>query len=77
LAAVLALSLIRCLRLAPTLDPQQFGIAITVISLGFIGPGVGQTITSWSTDLVEDRRRLRVFAGRPSTPAIGARPFDH
>jgi AraC-like DNA-binding protein len=62
-AAVVALSLIDCLVLAPaqTLDPRIFGIAIHVISLGFIGLGIGQTIASWSTDLVEDRRRLRVF----------------
>jgi AraC-like DNA-binding protein/uncharacterized membrane protein YvlD (DUF360 family) len=62
-AAVVALSLIDCLVLVParTLDPQIFGIAIRVISLGFVALAVGQTITSWSTDLVEDRRRLRVF----------------
>jgi AraC-like DNA-binding protein/uncharacterized membrane protein YvlD (DUF360 family) len=62
-AAVVALSLIDCLVLVParTLDPQIFGIAIRVISLGFVALAVGQTITSWSADLVEDRRRLRVF----------------
>jgi AraC-like DNA-binding protein len=32
-----------------------------VISLGFVALAVGQTIASWSTDLVEERRRLRVF----------------
>jgi AraC-like DNA-binding protein len=32
-----------------------------VITLGFVALSVGQTITSWSTDLVEERRRLRVF----------------
>jgi AraC-like DNA-binding protein len=62
-AAMVALSLLDCLVLAPAqvADPQIFGIAISVISLGFIALGIGQTITSWSTDLVEDRRRLRVF----------------
>ncbi len=62
-AAVVALSLIDCLVLVParTLDPQIFGIAIRVISLGFVALAVGQTIASWSADLVEDRRRLRVF----------------
>ena len=62
-AAVVALSLINCLVLVPvqTLDPRIFAIAISVISLVFVALAVGQTIASWSTDLVEDRRRLRVF----------------
>jgi AraC-like DNA-binding protein len=62
-AAVVALSLINCLVLAPAQmrDRQILGIAIRVISLGFVALALGQTITSWSTDLVEDRRRLRVF----------------
>jgi AraC-like DNA-binding protein len=62
-AAVVALSLINCLVLVPaqTLDPRVFAIAISVISLVFVALAVGQTIASWSTDLVEDRRRLRVF----------------
>ena len=29
--------------------------------LGFIGLAVAQTVTSWSADLVEGRRRVRVF----------------
>jgi AraC-like DNA-binding protein len=62
-AVVVALSLVNCLVLVPAqiLDPKIPGIAISVISLGFVGLAVGQTIASWSTDLVEDRRRLRVF----------------
>jgi AraC-like DNA-binding protein len=62
-AAVVALSLTNCLLLVPAqiLDPRVFAIAISVISLGFVALAVGQTITSWSTDLVEERRRLRVF----------------
>ncbi|MDP1582739.1 MAG: helix-turn-helix domain-containing protein [Bradyrhizobium sp.] len=62
-AAVASLSLVNCLVLAPAqlLNPRILAIAMTAISLAFIGLAVGQTIASWSTDLVEDRRRLRVF----------------
>jgi len=62
-AAVVALSLINCLLLVPaqTLDPRIFGIAISVISLCFVALAIVQTIASWSTDLVEERRRVRVF----------------
>ena len=61
-AAVAALSLVNCLVLAPahTLDPRILAIGVTVISLAFVGLAVGQTVASWSADLVEDRRRLRV-----------------
>ncbi len=62
-AAMVALSLVNCLVLVPAqiLDPRIFAIAISVISVGFVALAVGQTIASWSADLVEDRRRLRVF----------------
>ena len=62
-AAVVALSLVNCLVLVPAqlLDPRIFAIAISLISLAFVALAVGQTIASWSADLVEDRRRLRVF----------------
>jgi AraC-like DNA-binding protein len=62
-AAVVALSLTNCLVLVPAqvLDPRIFAIAISMITLGFVALAVGQIITSWSTDLVEERRRLRVF----------------
>ena len=36
-------------------------IAINLLVLGFILLAVGQTIASWSADLVEGRRRVRVF----------------
>jgi AraC-like DNA-binding protein len=62
-AAVVALSLVNCLVWAPaqTPDPRIFAVVVTVISLGFAALAVSQTIASWSTDLVEERRRLRVF----------------
>jgi AraC-like DNA-binding protein len=36
-------------------------IAINLLALGFIALAVVQTIASWSADLVERRRRIRVF----------------
>jgi AraC-like DNA-binding protein len=62
-AAVVALSLTNCLVLVPAqiLDPRIFAIAISVISLVFVALAVAQAIASWSADLVEARRRLRVF----------------
>jgi AraC-like DNA-binding protein len=60
---VVALSLSNCLVLVPAqiLDPRIFAIAISAISLLFVALAIGQTVASWSTDLVEERRRLRVF----------------
>jgi len=61
--AVVAFSLVNCTLLAP------FGgnsgriavIAINLLVLGFIALAVVQTVASWSSDLVEERRRVRVF----------------
>ena len=60
---VVALSLANCLLLVPaqTMDPRIFAVAISAVSLVFVVLAVGQTIASWSADLVEERRRLRVF----------------
>jgi len=60
-AAVICLSLINCLALAPSPAARVFGVAMSLIPLGFVGLAIGQTVASWSADLVEDRRRLRVF----------------
>ena len=62
-AAMVALSLVNCLVLVPAqiLDPRIIAIALSLISLSFVALAIGQTIASWSTDLVEERRRLRVF----------------
>ena len=61
--AVVALSLVNCLVLVPAqiLDPRIFGIGVSAISLCFAALAVVQTIASWATDLIEERRRLRVF----------------
>jgi AraC-like DNA-binding protein len=66
-AAVAGISLFNCLLLGPA--PADFrvlgtglnSIVMTLLALGFIALAVGQTIVSWSVDLVESRRRLRVF----------------
>jgi AraC-like DNA-binding protein len=62
-AVVVGLSLTNCLVLVPErmLDPRIFAILMSVISLGFMALAVAQTVASWSADLVEERRRLRVF----------------
>ena len=62
-AAVFGFSLVNCLVLLPaqTPDPQILAIAMSLIVLVFVVLAVRQTIASWSADLVEDRRRLRVF----------------
>ncbi len=62
-AAIVALSLLNCVVLAPDpgASPHLLGMALTLIALVFIALAVGQSIASWSADLVEARRRLRVF----------------
>jgi AraC-like DNA-binding protein len=67
-AAVVSISLVNCLRLGPAAAEnfRIFGVAVnaiamSLIALGFIALAVGQAIASWSIDLVESRRRLRIF----------------
>jgi AraC-like DNA-binding protein len=62
-AAVAAFSFVNCLWIAPTSggNVRLSIIAINLIALGFIALAVTQTISSWSVDLVERRRRVRVF----------------
>jgi AraC-like DNA-binding protein len=59
--AVAALSFANCTWLAPAGYARTFVIAINLLALGFIVLAVTQTVASWSADLVEGRRRLRVF----------------
>jgi AraC-like DNA-binding protein len=56
-AAVAAFSFVSCLWIAARLSV----IATNLMALGFIALAVAQTISSWSADLVERRRRVRVF----------------
>jgi AraC-like DNA-binding protein len=67
-AAVGGTSLVNCLLLGPPptdsyriLGADLHAIVMSLIALGFIALAVAQTVTSWSTDLVERRRRLRIF----------------
>src|ERR1700722_6847838 len=61
-AAVTAFSFVNCTWIATSASNARIAIiAGNLLSLGFIILAVGQTIASWSADLVEGRRRLRVF----------------
>ena len=61
-AAVAAFSFVNCMWIAPSAATRAISIiAINLLVLGFILLAVGQTIASWSADLVEGRRRVRVF----------------
>ena len=59
--AVVAFSFVNCAVLAPTGGARLAVIAINLLVLGFIALAVVQTVASWSADLVEERRRLRIF----------------
>jgi AraC-like DNA-binding protein len=59
--AVAGFSFINCVWLAPAGFAHLAVVATNLLALGFIGLAVGQAITSWSTDLVEGRRTLRIF----------------
>jgi AraC-like DNA-binding protein len=60
-AAVVAFSFVNCYLLAPAGNARLSIVAINLLALGFIGLAIGQTVASWSADLVEGRRRVRVF----------------
>jgi AraC-like DNA-binding protein len=59
--AVAAFSFVNCLWIAPAGHARLSIVAINLVALGFIALAVGQTVASWSADLVEGRRRLRIF----------------
>jgi AraC-like DNA-binding protein len=59
--AVAAFSFVNCMWIAPAGNARFSIIAINAIALLFIALAVVQTISSWSADLVEGRRRLRIF----------------
>ena len=60
-AAVAAFSFVNCMWIAPASGARLSIIAINLIALGFIALAVAQTVASWSADLVERRRSVRVF----------------
>jgi AraC-like DNA-binding protein len=59
--AVAAFSFVNCLWIAPAGNARLAIIAVNLLALGFIVLAVGQITVSWSADLIESRRRLRVF----------------
>jgi AraC-like DNA-binding protein len=61
--AMVAFSFANCALIAPSGgNGGRFAvIAINLLVLGFIALAVVQTVASWSADLVEERRRVRVF----------------
>ena len=60
-AAMVAFSFVNCMWIAPGGNAKISIVAINVLVLGFIALAVGQTLSSWSADLVEGRRRVRLF----------------
>jgi AraC-like DNA-binding protein len=59
--AVAAFSFVNCMWIAPASGARLSVIAINLIALGFIALAVTRTVVSWSSDLVERRRSVRVF----------------
>lgn len=59
--AVAAFSLVNCLWIASAGHARLSIVAVNLLALAFIGLALAQMIASWSADLVESRRRVRVF----------------
>ena len=59
--AMAVFSFVNCMWIAPAGNAHLSIVAINLLALGFIALAVAQTIASWSSDLVERRRRLRIF----------------
>jgi AraC-like DNA-binding protein len=58
---VTAFSFAGCVWIAPGGHVRFSVTVVNLIVLGFIALAIGQTIASWPADLVERRRRVRVF----------------
>lgn len=59
--AIAALGVVGALGLAPRAWQGPIGVALALQAMAFAGLAVIQTLGSWKADLVEPRRRLRVF----------------
>lgn len=59
--AVTIFSFVNCMWIAPAGHARLSITVVNLIALGFIILAVAQTVVSWPVDLVEERRRLRVF----------------
>jgi AraC-like DNA-binding protein len=60
-AAVVVFSFVNCTWFAPGGNARTAIVMVNLLVLVFIALAVAQTITAWSADLVERRRRVRVF----------------
>ncbi|RXT48693.1 AraC family transcriptional regulator [Bradyrhizobium betae] len=60
-ALVTAFSFAGCVWIAPSGHVRFSVTVVNLIVLGFIALAIGPTIASWPADLVERRRRIRVF----------------
>jgi AraC-like DNA-binding protein len=60
-AAIAAFSFLNCMWIAPAGNARASIIAVNLLALGFIALAIVQTVASWSADLVEGRRRIRLF----------------
>lgn len=60
-ALVTAFSFAGCVWIVPGGHVRFSVTIVNLIVLGFIALAIGQTIASWTADLVERRRRVRVF----------------
>ena len=59
--AVVTFSYVNCMWIAPGGHARAAITTVNLLALVFIALAVAQTIGSWSADLVERRRRVRVF----------------
>ena len=59
--AVTAFSFVNCLWIAPVASVRVSVVAVNLLVLGFVALAVTQSVSNWSADLVEGRRRVRVF----------------
>jgi AraC-like DNA-binding protein len=59
--AVTTFSFVDCLWLAPAVGARFTIVANNLLALAFIALALAQTVRSWSSDLVEGRRRLRAL----------------
>jgi AraC-like DNA-binding protein len=59
--AVTAFSFVNCLWIAPLASVRVSVVAVNLLVLGFVALAVLQSVSTWSADLVEGRRRVRVF----------------
>jgi AraC-like DNA-binding protein len=69
--AALWLLLVTAGTVACFLSTPVLGLALTLSSFAFAGLAMAQALTSWRTDLVEGRRRLRLFVVGASSLYIG------